>query len=209
MKIRWMEFDADTENKEYKISESYSIDEACEYLERYLNDEMQLLNSSGYIGLIKRKKQKREKNEAGDAPAINMQELGEEQVLIICAAVIGNRVIRKYCIGERPHWQRAAFWRKSLRIMDYFEQTGILKTKGIRYYLKDGYLFLCRVYDDVDGIGMVILPETKPCKPSELFLFTDGGDDTPGPFYDMPSLLGSTCVIKKQEAARKIDEFVI
>jgi len=207
MKIRRMGLRFAPKNREFKINDSFSIDEVCEYLEKYLNDEIQLLNNFEHNG--KRKARKRAKKKTDRPPIDKTQGFNEEQVLIICASVIGYRVIRKYCKGERPHWQRVAIWRKSLSIMDYFEKTGSLATKGIRFYLKDGYLFLCRIYGDVDGIGMVILPETKPCRFSELILSTDSGIDAPGPFYDMPPLLDSMGVIGKKDAARKISEFVI
>jgi predicted transcriptional regulator len=129
----------------------------------------------------------------------------EMQSLILSAQIISVRVILKFCKGEKPHWMRVPVWKKGLEIAEYFEKRGLISEKKICYFIRDGYVFRCWVYD-VDGLGEIILPEHAfdLSFPAEMH-----GDYNSPPLWNppMPPLMEHTGGILKKYAARMIEAF--
>ena len=199
-----------------KTGKNYTIDNVCEFLTRFLNDEFIVLNDveKNPLDIIKKKSRKQKKNKIKPIrekkneakPNQNITNyfdgFDETQSLILSAAIIGIRVIRKICKGKNPHWHRVQIWEKGLKIVESFEKQGLLNEKKICYFTLDKYIFRCRVYE-ADGLGEIILPEKAfmSCWSPETV-----GDYTRPPkrHPQMPPLMGNTGGILKKQAAKMI-----
>ena len=78
--------------------------------------------------------------------------------LIESIALIGYRVIVKYCKGETPHPGRAEVWEASLKIADKLVADGLLPECMKRTVNIKGYSFYCRIYHTA-SMGNLCIPE--------------------------------------------------
>ena len=185
----------------YKRSKGdFLIGEVCDFLERFLNDDFEVLNDVEKNKFI----QKCPKN---TNPNIlqTFDGLNETQSLILSAAIIGVRVILKYCKGEKPHKDRVKIWKKGLEIIECFENRGLLNEKKICYFTCGEYIFRCRVYD-ADGLGEIILPE-QAFNLSWMPEVVGDYNRPPKLHPPMPPLMSDTGGVLKKQAAKMIKAY--
>jgi hypothetical protein len=192
IKKRCLNF-APKDRKCKKIREDYSIDEVRDFLTRFLNDEFKIAK----VNRTSSKKKRKEKTKPYDG-------LNEIQSLILSAAIIGSRIMLKFCKGEKPHNIRVQIWKKGLEIVESFEKCGLLPEKKIIYFTRGDYIFRCRVYE-ADGLGEIILPE-RSFHLSWMPETVGDYDRPPLHHPPMPPLIPEAYELKKQ-AARMISEY--
>jgi len=163
----------------------HPLADTCFILQKYLNDEFELVDEFTLTERSFRLK--------------NFSALNDVQALMVSVRIIGERIIRKYCKNKTPHYIRYAIWKKGLLIAQMFESENVVRLIENRYYIYRNYIFLCRVYD-VDGLGVMVIPENKPIP------LSDWDSNCGSCFFDMPAMLIHGKEMKKH-AATLIAEF--
>jgi len=158
----------------------HSLADTCLFLQKYLDDEFELV---GVVKLPERSFSMK-----------NLLALDDTQALMMSIKIMGERIIRKYCKKLAPHYARYAIWKKGLQIADMLELENLIQRIDNRFYRCKNLIFLCRVYD-IEGLGLIIIPESKPCSLPEGICC-----------FDMPPLLMHSGGLKKH-ATRLISEF--
>ncbi|MCL2147468.1 MAG: hypothetical protein FWH52_06645 [Synergistaceae bacterium] len=120
--------------RRWEIFNSYSLDQVFEILYGYLNGSIHISSKAGNTSIL-----------AADE-------------MIESIALIGYRVMLKYCKGETPHPGRMSVWESCLRIADILEADGLLPTCEREAIVIEGYCFHSRIYR-TDKIGNIYLPE--------------------------------------------------
>ena len=186
-------------NREYKQKDNYKIESVRNFLTRYLNDEYEVLNDVEPNVKRYNHKIKRFVNISPHVDYLNC--FNETQTILMSAAIISTRVILKYCKGEKPHRDRVKIWHKSLKIASSLEECGLLPEKKVSYYICNGYIFRCWVYN-VDILENVILTE---CVFKASYLPETVGDyGRPPLYFGMPPLLENTGGSRLKKRASKL-----
>ena len=135
-----------------EIFEAYTLDQVCEMLGGYLNGEITVHSNAKRSGNQRPRPKKKKKKSAPKAPLTPNEELIES------IALIGYRVLLKYCNGQTPHPGRVIVWESGLKIADKLEADQVLPECKREERIIRGYHFHCRIYR-TENMGELCIPE--------------------------------------------------
>jgi len=132
---------------------TFDLTEIVSFFQAYLD---------GKVTVTVKKQHHHKRKKALSKKALNAPSLDETDLLLASISLIGERIIRKYCKGEQPHYERMKLWDISLQILNDFVEQGILSEGHEIDYKKNGYFLHCIAFN-TDTVGDIILPLKIPC----------------------------------------------
>jgi len=136
---------AQKDRKGYRVRQralqTLELDEVIAFFTAYLNDEV-TIEIEKQNPPKRKNRHKRAKQSAPAKQPVSAEPLqNETDILLASIAIIGERIILKYCKGQHPHYDRMSIWEMSLLILDEMVTGGIIGAVQEFSLTKNGYTF--------------------------------------------------------------------